>query len=113
MMVTKTYKKEKDHGTDISFENEVKKMNEGLKKKDLDFSGLEKEIDRLSEERDNLKIINKGHKELNGDLQVQLNKKTEEVVALYENVKLKDKTISKLKDRIQEIIKQLVLLCKS
>ena len=32
-MVTKTYKKEKDHGTDISFENEVKKMNEGLKKK--------------------------------------------------------------------------------
>ena len=41
-MVTKTYKKEKDHGTDISFENEVKKMNEGLKKhKDLDFSGLE------------------------------------------------------------------------
>ena len=30
-----------------------------------------------------------------------------------ENVKLKDKTISKLKDRIQEIIKQLVLFCKS
>jgi len=24
-MATKTYKKEKDHGTDISFENEVKK----------------------------------------------------------------------------------------
>ena len=34
-------------------------------------------------------------------------------ITKYENVKLKDKTISKLKDRIQEIIKQLVLLCKS
>lgn len=113
-MVTKTYKKEKDHGTDISFENEVKKMNEGVtQNKDLNFSGLEKEIDRLSEERDNLKIINKGHKELNGDLQVQLNKKTEEVVALYENVKIKDKIITKLKDRIQDIIKQLVHLCKT
>ena len=114
MMATKTYKKEKDHGTDISFENEVKKMNEGLKKhKDLDFSGLEKEIDRLSEERDNLLVINKGHKDLNGELQTKLSKKEQEVVALYENVKIKDKIITKLKDRIQEIIKQLVHLCKS
>ena len=72
-----------------------------------------KEIDRLSEERDNLLTINKGHKHLNGELQTKLSKKEQEVVALYENVKLKDKTISKLKDRIQEIIKQLVLLCKS
>ncbi len=72
-----------------------------------------KEIDRLSEERDNLLTINKGHKDLNGELQTKLSKKEQEVVALYENVKLKDKTISRLKDRIQEIIKQLVLLCKS
>jgi predicted nuclease with TOPRIM domain len=72
-----------------------------------------KEIDRLSEERDNLLTINEGHKKLNGELQTKLSKKEQEVVALYENVKLKDKTISRLKDRIQEIIKQLVLLCKS
>ena len=72
-----------------------------------------KEIDRLTEENNNLKTINKGHKDLNGVLQIKLSKKEQEVVALYENVKLKDKTISRLKDRIQEIIKQLVLLCKS
>jgi len=72
-----------------------------------------KEIDRLTEENNNLKTIIKGHKDLNGELQTKLSKKEQEVVALYENVKLKDKTISRLKDRIQEIIKQLVLLCKS
>ena len=72
-----------------------------------------KELDRLTEENNNLKTINKGHKDLNGELQTKLSKKEQEIVALYENVKLKDKTISRLKDRIQEIIKQLVLLCKS
>ena len=52
-----------------------------------------KEIDRLTEENNN--------------------KKEQEVVALYENVKLKDKIISRLKDRIQDIIKQLVQLCRT
>ncbi len=70
-----------------------------------------KEIDRLTEENNNLKTINKGHKDLNGELQTKLSKKEQEVVALYENVKLKDKIISRLKDRIQDIIKQLVKLC--
>ena len=70
-----------------------------------------KEIDRLTEENNNLKTINKGHKDLNGELQTKLSKKEQEVVALYENVKLKDKIISRLKDRIQDIIKQLVQLC--
>lgn len=69
-----------------------------------------KEIDRLSEERDNLLTINKGHKDLNGELQTKLSKKEQEVVALYEDVKTKDKIITKLKDRIQDIIKQLVQL---
>ena len=72
-----------------------------------------KEIDRLTEENNNLKTINKGHKDLNGELQTKLSKKEQEVVALYENVKLKDKIISRLKDRIQDIIKQLVHLCKT
>lgn len=70
-----------------------------------------KEIDRLTEENNNLKTINKGHQDLNGELQTKLSKKEQEVVALYENVKLKDKIISRLKDRIQDIIKQLVKLC--
>ena len=72
-----------------------------------------KEIDRLTEENNNLKTINKGHKDLNGELQIKLSKKEQEVVALYENVKLKDKIISRLKDRIQDIIKQLVQLCRT
>ncbi len=72
-----------------------------------------KEIDRLTEENNNLKTINKGHKDLNGELQTKLSKKEQEVVALYENVKLKDKIISRLKDRIQDIIKQLVKLCRT
>tara|TARA_R100000482_G_C5118757_1_gene144508 strand:- start:437 stop:673 length:237 start_codon:yes stop_codon:yes gene_type:complete len=72
-----------------------------------------KEIDRLTEENNNLRTINKGHKDLNGELQTKLSKKDQEVVALYENVKLKDKIISRLKDRIQDIIKQLVQLCRT
>ena len=72
-----------------------------------------KEIDRLTEENNNLKTINKGHKDLNGELQTKLSKKEQEVVALYENVKLKDKIISRLKDRIKDIIKQLVQLCRT
>tara|TARA_R100000329_G_scaffold41123_1_gene38434 strand:+ start:4043 stop:4279 length:237 start_codon:yes stop_codon:yes gene_type:complete len=72
-----------------------------------------KEIDRLTEENNNLKTINKGHQDLNGELQTKLSKKEQEVVALYENVKLKDKIISRLKDRIQDIIKQLVQLCRT
>ncbi len=72
-----------------------------------------KEIDRLTEENNNLRTINKGHKDLNGELQTKLSKKEQEVVALYENVKLKDKIISRLKDRIQDIIKQLVQLCRT
>ena len=69
-----------------------------------------KEIDRLSEEIDNLLTINKGHKYLNGELQTKLSKKEQEVVALYEDIKTKNKIITKLKDRIQDIIKQLVQL---
>ena len=69
-----------------------------------------KEIDRLSEERDNLLTINKGHKDLNGELQTKLSIKEQEVVALYEDIKTKNKIITKLKDRIQDIIKQLVQL---
>jgi len=72
-----------------------------------------KEIDRLSEERDNLLTINKGHKDLNGELQTKLSIKEQEVVALYEDIKTKNKIITKLKDRIQDIIKQLVQLNRS
>ena len=44
-----------------------------LKSKVDQVLDLRKEIDRLSEERDNLLIINKSHQELNGKLQDKIN----------------------------------------
>ena len=44
-----------------------------LKSKVDQVLNLRKEIDRLSEERDNLLIINKSHQELNGKLQDKIN----------------------------------------
>ena len=44
-----------------------------LKSKVDQVLDLRKEIDRLSEERDNLLTINKSHQELNGKLQDKIN----------------------------------------
>ena len=44
-----------------------------LKSKVDQVIDLRKEIDRLSEERDNLLVINKSHQELNGKLQDKIN----------------------------------------
>ena len=44
-----------------------------LKSKVDQVLDLRKEIDRLSEERDNLLVINKSHQELNGKLQDKIN----------------------------------------
>ena len=44
-----------------------------LKSKVDQVLDLRKEIDRLSEERDNLLVINKSHQELNGKLQEKIN----------------------------------------
>ena len=44
-----------------------------LKSKIDQVIDLRKEIDRLSEERDNLLIINKSHQDLNGKLQDKIN----------------------------------------
>ena len=44
-----------------------------LKSKVDQVLDLRKEIDRLSEERDNLLVINKSHQELNGKLQNKIN----------------------------------------
>jgi|TARA_R100001530_G_scaffold27696_1_gene22046 regulator of replication initiation timing len=37
-----------------------------------EVEALKKEIDRLSEENDNIKMLEKSHKELNGKLQTRL-----------------------------------------
>ena len=44
-----------------------------LKNKVDQVIDLRKEIDRLSEERDNLLVINKSHQDLNGKLQDKIN----------------------------------------
>ena len=44
-----------------------------LKSKIDQILDLRKEIDRLSEERDNLLVINKSHQDLNGKLQDKIN----------------------------------------
>jgi hypothetical protein len=51
----------------------VDDLRSKLKKKCDDVLDLRKEIDRLSEERDNLLIVNKSHQELNGKLQDKIN----------------------------------------
>ncbi len=51
----------------------VDDLRSKLKKKCDDVLDLRKEIDRLSEERDNLLIVNKSHQELNGKLQEKIN----------------------------------------
>ena len=51
----------------------VDDLRSKLKKKCDEVLDLRKEIDRLSEERDNLLIVNKRHQELNGKLQEKIN----------------------------------------
>ena len=51
----------------------VDDLRSKLKKKCDEVLDLRKEIDRLSEERDNLLIVNKSHQELNGKLQEKIN----------------------------------------
>ena len=51
----------------------VADLRKKLKSKVDQVIDLRKEIDRLSEERDNLLVINKSHQDLNGKLQDKIN----------------------------------------
>ena len=53
--------------------NLVADLRVKLKSKVDQVIDLRKEIDRLSEERDNLLVINKSHQDLNGKLQDKIN----------------------------------------
>ncbi len=77
---------------DKTYENEVnikQNFTENQKEAILD---LKKEIDRLQESYNNLKIINEGHQKLNGELRIEVKKLKEE------NEKLKDPLNSLRKD---------------
>ena len=70
---------------DKTFENEVKIERDKFKKNQYDkITDLKKEIDRIQESYNNLKIINDGHQKLNGELRIEVKKLTEE------NEKFKD-----------------------
>ena len=49
-------------------------MADILDKKDMEIKKLNEANKRLVEENSNFQIISKGHKELNGELQVRVNK---------------------------------------
>ena len=76
------------NGDDLTYENETKKIKADKKEAntlmskrvgipncwyEAQIKDLKKEIDRLSEENSNFKIISASHKELNSKLQIQLN----------------------------------------
>ena len=70
---------------DKTYENEVNIRQENfIKDQKQTIEGLKKEIDRIQENFDNLKIINDGHQKLNGALRIEVKKLTEE------NEKFKD-----------------------
>ena len=70
---------------DKTFENEVKiERDKFIKNQNDKITDLKKEIDRIQESYNNLKIINDGHQKLNGELRIEIKKLTEE------NEKLKD-----------------------
>ena len=63
-------------------------MDNKVKKYEDQIKDLKKEIDRLSEENSNFKIISKSHKEINGELQTKLSKAELKIKEL--EVKLKE-----------------------
>ena len=70
---------------DKTYENEVKiERDKFIKNQNDKITDLKKEIDRLQESYDNLKVINDGHQKLNGELRIEVKKLIEE------NEKLKD-----------------------
>ena len=77
------------NGDDLTYENEIKKIKADKKEAntlmskrvgipncwyEAQIKDLKNEIDRLSEENSNFKIISNSHKELNGELQIKVNK---------------------------------------
>ena len=69
---------------DKTYENEINIKQTHIDNQKLAIEGLKKDIDRLQESYDNLKIVNDGHQKLNGELRIEVKKLTEE------NEKLKD-----------------------
>ena len=77
---------------DKTYENEVNIKQNFIENQKETILDLKKEIDRLQESYNNLKIINEGNQKLNGELRIEVKKLKEE------NEKLKDPLNSLRKD---------------
>ena len=77
---------------DKTYENEVNIKQNFIENQKETILDLKKEIDRIQESYNNLKIINEGHQKLNGELRIEVKKLKEE------NEKLKDPLNSLRKD---------------
>ena len=71
MKSKRTYESKKEHGEDISHENERKHRNESIKD-DRGSLDLTFQIDILNKKVKNLDGLEKIHKETNGDLRIHI-----------------------------------------
>ena len=90
------------NGEDLTYENETYKIEEGKKEADNlmmnkvamyeeKLTRLKGDINRLVEENSNYEIISKSHKELNGQLQKEVNELKEDNKKLAKQVEEKDR----------------------
>jgi len=80
------------NGEDLTYENETYKIEEAKKEADnLILTRLKGDIDRLVEENSNYETISKSHKELNGELQKEVNELKEDNKKLAKQVEEKDR----------------------
>jgi len=90
------------NGEDLTYENETYKIEEAKKEADNlmmnkvamyeeKLTRLKGDIDRLVEENSNYEIISKSHKELNGQLQKEVNELKEDNKKLAKQVEEKDR----------------------
>ena len=90
------------NGEDLTYENETYKIEEAKKEADnlmmnkvgmyeKKLTRLKGDIDRLVEENSNYETISKSHKELNGELQKEVNELKEDNKKLAKQVEEKDR----------------------
>jgi hypothetical protein len=90
------------NGEDLTYENETYKIEEAKKEADNlmmnkvamyeeKLTRLKGDINRLVEENSNYEIISKSHKELNGQLQKEVNELKEDNKKLAKQVEEKDR----------------------
>ena len=91
MKSKRTYESKKEHGEDISHENERKHKNESIKD-DRGSLDLTLVIDNLNNKVKNLEGLEKIHKETNGDLRIHILKQEREIYQLKKDMAFQKET---------------------